>query len=215
MLEWFASLPVRKRVGILAVVLGVIAIFLGDPYNKAVTKVNLKNIASASLESSAVISPEELADWIIKGKVDYRLIDLRPEDEYNEYNIPSSENISPIKILESDLMRNEKIILYSNDNIAAAKVWFILKAKDYKSVYILKGGMNAWKNEILFPGLPADATPEQKAEFDKIAAVSKFFGGQPRSSTSINVTKVSLPKIKAPKKVTVKRAKRKKKREGC
>lgn len=215
MLQWFANLPVRKRVGILAVILGIIAVFLGDPYDRAKIKINLSEIALTSSEDMAKIEVKELTDWIIKGKADYRLIDLRSGEKYSEYNIPTSENILPTHILDSDLLRNEKIILYSDDDITAAKVWFILKAQNYKAVYLLKGGLNAWRNEILFPSLPSDATPKEKMEYKKIAEVSKFFGGRPRSGINVNTTEINLPKLKAPKKIIVKRTRGKKKREGC
>ncbi len=215
MLKWFANLPVRKRVGILAIILGIIAIFLGDPYDRAQAKVNLKDVAYMSLENMNKISPLELAHWIIQGKADFRLIDLRNEKEYNSYFIPTAENINPVKILESDLARNEKIVLYSSDDLTAAKTWFILKSKKYKSVYILKGGIKGWQQEILFPRIPKNASVEEEKKFNEIAEVSKFFGGRPSMRNSSNNEEINLPKIKAPKRVVVKRSKHKKKREGC
>jgi len=215
MLQWFANLAVRKRVGILAMFLGIIAIFLGDPYNRAEARVNLKEIALLSPAQIDKVSVYDMADWIIKGNADYRLLDLRGMDAYKKYNIPTSEPAEPTDILDGDYMRNEKLILYADDNLVEAKTWFILKAQHFKSVYILDGGLKAWRENILFPSLPAQATPEQKAQFAKIAQVSKFFGGQPQNGSTVNPVRRTLPKLTAPKTIVLKRSHKKKKREGC
>ena len=49
------------------------------------------------------------------------------------------------------LERNEKIILYSEGGIHSAQAWFLLKAMGYKSVYMLRGGLDDWKDLVLFP----------------------------------------------------------------
>ena len=215
MLQWFANLAVRKRVGILAMILGIIAIFLGDPYNRAEAKVNLKEIAMLTPSQIDKVSVYTLADWIIKGNADYRLLDLRGMEAFKKYNIPTSEPVAPPEVIDGDFMRNEKLILCADDDLTEAKTWFMLKAEHYKSVYILDGGINAWRDKILFPALPAGADKEQKARFAKISAVSKFFGGQPQTGSVARRTHKELPKLTAPKTVLLKRSHKKKKREGC
>ena len=44
-LKTFADYPPRKRMGILAIILGVLAVFAGSPYQRATAKVNIKEIA--------------------------------------------------------------------------------------------------------------------------------------------------------------------------
>jgi len=216
MLKWFASLPVRKRVGLLAILLGIIAIFAKDPYDKATTRVNLKDITLSASKAVNKISAKELADWIIKGRYDYRLIDLRKPEDYARYNIPTSENIPIGQLLNSDLLRNEKIVLYSNDEYLASQAWFILRADNYDGVYILKGGLKCWEDEVLFPKLPPNPNEEQLAEFEKAKQVSKFFGGHPIiGGKEIAENRVERPVLKAPPKVVIKKRHKKKVREGC
>ena len=214
MLEQFVKLPIRKRVGILAIILGFAAIFAGSPYDRSTTKINVKEFALTSVTDENRIDVDDLADWIIKGKYDYRLVDLRDSEKYESYNIPLSENIPIIEILDSDLMRNEKIVLYSDEETVAAQSWFLLKADNFKSVYILKGGLKSWKDQVLFPTLAPEPTKEQLAIFEKKIEVSKFFGGQPQVGDGEEI-KRETPKLKAPPKVPVTKKRKKKSREGC
>ena len=220
MKEWFIKLSTSKKLALIAGLLGVLALFIGNPYNKNVIDVNAKEMALSTIKSQDRIDAEILADWLIKENSDFTLIDLRSEKEFNEYNIPTSVNIPVENVLSSDLMRNQKILLYGNDDVASAQAWFILRSSNYKAVYILKGGLDAWKNEILFPKLDASATPEQTAAFEKIKQVSLHFGGTPQivsggitTSTAVKQVAPPVPKLLPPQgkvKTGVK-----KKKEGC
>lgn len=215
------KLNTNKRLALFAALLGVVAFIIGNTNNKNKITVNAKDLALSTINDQDKISVMELADWLIKGKEDFVLVDLRDEKSYNEYAIPNSVNIEIETLLESDLMRNEKIILYGDDDIISAQAWFILKSANYKSVYILKGGMNAWKNEILYPKLADNATQEEKSEFEKVKQISLHFGGMPQiisgtitSNVIQDVQAPSVPKITTPPAGNIKSAP-KKKREGC
>ncbi len=215
MLKTFAEYPPRKRVGLLAILLGIFAAFIGDPTGGVTKRVNLKELSMIAATENDKVHVKDLAKWIIEGKFDYRLVDLRKPEEFEKYNIPSSECIPVSQLLNSDLMRNEKIILYADDEFTAAQGWFVLKANDYKGVYVLEGGLQCWKDQILFPKLRIDASPEEKIEFQKMAEISKFFGGQPQTGTTVSKQNTEMPKLKAPVKVKLKKSRGKRKREGC
>jgi hypothetical protein len=86
-------------------------------------------------------------------------------------------------------------------------------------VYILNGGFNSWKNEILYPKRNACLSPDDSIKFEKIKEVSLHFGGSPQiqnsESTSNMIvtpaTKVvpNLPRVTIPSTTTIK------KKEGC
>jgi rhodanese-related sulfurtransferase len=218
MLKKFAELPPRKRVGILGIILGIFAIFAGSPFDKAKTNVNIKEMSLINTEEIVNVTVDKLADDIIKSKYDYRLIDLRESSDYLKYNIPTSENFSVANILNSDLMRNENIILYSDNDIEAAQAWFLLKANDYNSISILEGGMNRWKEEILFPACNCGENPtvEQLHKHDQKTEVSKFFGGYMQTGSIVKKEReLDMPELQAPAKIKLKKAEGKRKREGC
>jgi rhodanese-related sulfurtransferase len=217
MKDFFAHLSLNKRLGLVAFVLGFFALFAGSPYSGSEATVNTKGLALMVEKEVDHVNVQTLADWIIQGKSDYRLVDLRNEKDFAEYHIPSSENITLSDLEQSSLHRNEKIVLYSDGGIHSAQAWMLLVAKGYKGVYILRGGLEEWKDQILFPRIPENPTPAQLVEFARVKEVSKFFGGTPQSGGGTDVTapKLSMPKLEAPAGVQAKPATGKKKKEGC
>ena len=125
-------------------------------------------------------------------------IDLRKPKDYLKYNIPTSENIQVNQILNSDLARNEKILLYSDNEIESAHAWFLLKANHFKGVNILNGGIKSWQEKILFPVCSCDENPtkEQNHKHNKLKEVSKFFGGKIQVNMGVESdSKFNMPKL--------------------
>lgn len=218
-IELIQKIDLKIKLAAVAIFLGFTAFIISNPFDTAHAKINAKDLAVMVQKEVDHVNVDELADWIIKGKSDYRLIDIRSEKEFNEYNIPTSENIPITNLLDGELSRNEKIILYSEGGIHSAQAWFLLKAKDYKNVYMLRGGMEEWNDKILFPKLASNATEEEKAKFEIASAISRYFGGQPQVVTgnaiTLSVTNPKpAPKIQAPQGSASGNVK-KKKREGC
>ena len=219
MKNYLANLSTSKKLAILAGLLAIIALVIGNSGNKNKINVNAKELSLSTIKDQDKISVITLADWLIKDKLDFTLVDLRPEKEFAEYTIPGSVNIRMEDLLNSDLKRNQKILLYGNDDISSAQAWFILKSSDYKGVYILNGGLNSWKNEILFPKRSVNLSPEDSIKFEKIKEVSLHFGGSPQIQMSGSTSDIvvspaptvapNLPKVNIPP------AASKKKKEGC
>jgi hypothetical protein len=217
MKTFFGNLSLNKKLGLVALVLGFVALFAGSPYRGSQATVNAKELALIVEKEVDHVNVETLADWIIQGKPDYRLVDLRIEKDFADYHIPSAENIALSSLDQSNLQRNEKIVLYSEGGIHSAQAWMLLRAKGYKGVYILFGGLEDWKDKILFPTLPTNASQADVAAFEKTKTVSKFFGGNPQvgGAGGAETPKLVMPKLEAPSGVQTKAGAAKKKKEGC
>lgn len=218
MKKMFSNLSTEKKLGLLALVLGFFATFAGSPYNNTRITLNAKDLAVIAEKDADNVSVQQIADWIIKGNSDFRVIDTRSAKEYAEYHIPVAQNVPLTELMDQNFYPTDKIILYSDNGEKAAQGWFLLKAKKFKAVYILKGGLNEWKNQILFPKMPANPTPEQQASFDKIKEVSKYFGGTPQTGGSEEENQPSiknLPKLQLPANVPADGAPKKRRKEGC
>ena len=214
-----AALSTNAKLGLLLVTLGFAGLFLGDPYDRAAATIDTAELAEIVQREVDHVSPEQLADWIIQGGADYRIIDLRSPADFEQYHIPGAENVPITGLADHGLLRNEKIVLYSEGGIHSAQAWFLLRAKQYAGVYILRGGLQEWKDSVLFPSLPADATPAQRVTFAKMAEVSRFFGGQPQGVASAAhpavVPALQMAKMPTSAPPPASAAPKKKKKEGC
>lgn len=218
-----ARWSLQSKLALLAFVLAAVAIF-GDPYGGGAVTLHPQELATLVSREADHVTVQQLADWIIKGQADFRLIDLRSAEDFAAYHIPGSENV-PLADLPGQMpARNEKVVLYSDGGIHAAQAWFLLAAQGYSRDYILKGGLDEWKDRILFPTLPANATRQQLAAFEKDRQVSTYFGGTPRvgaapgaESTAMAVPTPAMPKVQAPSAApgAGPGAPKKKKKEGC
>lgn len=217
MKKFLANLTANQKLGGVALVLGFIALFAGDPYGGTSIKVNEKDLALSTVGNADKISVNDLADWIIQDKADFELVDLRSEEKFNEYSIPNSQCIPLTQLSSSELLRNQKIILFSDDDVASSQAWFILKSKNYKGVYILDGGLDAWKEKVLFPKAPLNGNKDELDQFEKMKEVAKYFGGSAQTDSSISETKtqIKLPTSKSSNTKTTAPTGKKKKREGC
>ena len=207
----------NQKLAALVGVLGFIALFAGNPYQGSTATIDTRELGVLVQKEIDHISPFELADWIIQGKSDFRLLDVRTSEEYAAYHIPTAENVSLSQLSEYPIQRNEKIILYSDGGIHSAQAWFLLKAGKYPGVYILLGGLEEWKDAVLFPSLAENAGRDEKAAFEKIKEVSRFFGGTPQAGSSQGKIspQVSMPQLDMPSPAAVPGTAKKKKKEGC
>lgn len=212
-----ADLPLNRKLALLVGMLGLIAALVGNPYSGYSVNLDAKELAVIVEKEVDHVSPPELADWIIQGKSDYRLLDLRSAGEFSQYHIPTAENVPLTRLLDYGLGRNEKTILYSGGGIHSAQGWFLLRAEGYKGVYILRGGLDEWIDQVLYPALPSDSDAAQTSAFEKMKEVSRFFGGAPRAAGQMpsQVAAPALPRVEMPAGAPVPAAPARKKREGC
>lgn len=216
--NWWSSLSLNQRLAVGALTLGLLAVF-ARPHRGNVVTLDVRELAAIVDKEGDHVTASDLAGWIVAGRSDYRLIDLRSEKEYGEYHIPTAENVTLTALPDASLLANERIVLYSEGGIHASQAWMLLRAKGFRNAYTLKGGLDQWKEDVLFPTLADSATPQEKAHFERAMALARFFGGSPRTGGSATTLAKApeMPKVDLPpaaggaSSATPKR----KKKEGC
>jgi rhodanese-related sulfurtransferase len=223
------SLTLNQKLAALALALGVGALF-AQPHRGPVVRLDTRELAMIVEQEVDHVTPAELAAWIVEGRSDYRLLDLRNEQDYAAYHIPTAENVPVAQLPEFPLLPTEKVVLYSEGGIHAAQAWMLMRAQGHEAVYTVLGGLDGWKDEVVFPVMPAEATAEQRARFERSAALAKFFGGQARvaseatpASGAAPMTPAALPDAPelpslappAGGRAAPATAPKKKKKEGC
>jgi rhodanese-related sulfurtransferase len=212
------ALTLNQKLAVLALALGALALF-ADPQRGPFVKLDARELALVVEKEVDHVTAAELAGWIVEGRADYRLLDLRTEQDYATYHVPTAENVPLSGLADYPLRRNEKIVLYSEGGIHSAQAWMLLRAQGYEAVYMVLGGLESWKDDVLFPSLPADADAQARARFERAAQVAKFFGGEARlgSDAAAPAAGAELPKLAAPPPSPGPAAPvaKKKKKEGC
>ena len=219
-MRFLSKLTLNQKLGALALALGALAVFANVAPGHTVT-LNAKELLTGVERQEDHVTPAELAAWIVEGRTDYRLVDIRDEKAFAEYHIPTAENVPLATVTDGSLGRTDKIVLYGDGGIHAAQAWMVLKGRGYTRAYTLLEGLDAWKDEVLFPVMPQSPTPEQQAQFERAAQVAKFFGGQPRAAAAPGSepmalpTQAAAPAVAPPTLPAGAGAGPKKKREGC
>ncbi|MCX6551905.1 MAG: rhodanese-like domain-containing protein [Acidobacteria bacterium] len=225
MRNWMSMLTLNSKLALGAVALGAIALF-ATPYPGSTVTLDAKELALTVSKDADRVEAPELAAWIIEGRADYRLIDLRSQGEFAQYRIPGAVNVPMAGLIDAGLRRPEKLVLYAADAVRASQAWMFLRAKGYTGAYLLKGGLEAWKDQVVFPVLADNPTAAERTRDEKRRSMSAFFGGQPRSASSVSaggagmpglVTPVTpaLPAVAAPPSPMGGAPARTKKKEGC
>ncbi len=211
MLERFLALTLNQRLALLASGLGFVSLGARVDRGNVVT-LDVKELALAVEKEADHVAPLELADWIIKEKTGYRLVDLRGAEAYAGYHIPTADNVTVAELPNVPFARNETLVLYSEGGTHAAQAWLLMRAKGYRSVVAVKGGLEGWKQDVLFPAVPENAGPDS----DRVQAVSRFFGGRPRSGAAAALSELGeLPKVAPPPPTAKAGGSKRAKRDGC
>ena len=219
-MRFLSKLSLNQKLGALALALGALAVF-ADLAPGHTVRVNARELLTEVARAEDHVTPAELAAWIIERRTDYRLVDIRSEQAFAEYHIPTAENVPIATVLDGALGRTDKIVLYGDGGIHAAQAWMALKGMGYRRVYTLLEGLDAWKDEVLFPVAPASPSPEEEARFERAVQVARFFGGQPRAAVAPGAAPMALPAPPAAPAVALPSLPAgagsgpKKKREGC
>lgn len=214
------SLSLNQELGVLALALGALAVFANVAPDDTVT-LNARELLTGVARQEDHVTPAELAAWIIEGRNDYRLVDVRDEKAFAEYHIPTAENVPLATVTDGTLGRTEKVVLYGDGAVHAAQAWMVLKGRGFTRVYTLLEGLDAWKDEVLFPVMPRSPTAEQQAQFERSVQVAKFFGGQPRAAAAPGSepmalpTQAAMPAVAPPTRPAGAGGGPKKKRQGC
>jgi len=172
-------------------------------------KTNPYKLTAAELLSEAntrtqYITPDVVADMIIKKDPSLRLIDVRSQDEFEKYSLPGAINIPATDLLSdqyTDIL-NQDIkmnIFYSNGTVGANEVWMITRQLGYTNNFVLEGGLNFWFDNILNPQKPASTSSDEefaKYDFRKSAGMALGSGSTVMTS-DIRTSGSAKPVVKS------------------
>ena len=168
-----------RRLGFTALGLGLAAAFAGTPYRHRSGQLDIGGAVTAIGSGGDHVTALELAAWIRGRKPGLRVIDVRPADAFAAYAIPTAENIPLDPLMTTVFQPHEVVVLYSEGGAHAGQAWVLLRALGVFNAWFIAGGLADWRDEVMSPVLPSDATTEQAAAFAQASELSLYFGGQP------------------------------------
>ncbi len=178
--------------------LGLWAAFLPN-VKPHLEKLKNKDLITLINYNGRYVSVDDIAKALMQNDQFLILVDVRNPEQYKEFTLPGAINIPVDSILNPSNLQTlsgadvYNIVFFSNGTSLADKAWLIATATGIKNLHVLKGGLNAWFNQLLQPKRPPDWAKQiefKKYEFRKAAA--RFFTGantieQNTSNAPVNI----------------------------
>jgi rhodanese-related sulfurtransferase len=137
------------------------------------------------------VAPRELARWLIEGRRDFTVIDLRSPSDFEQGHIRTAVNCGHCHVNRQESPKAEeagnfvdlskKLVVYTESGTERVELPRVLARNP--NLFLLKGGWRAWRGDILgkvsFDGVTDD---EARAELLRREAIRAFFAGERVSS---------------------------------
>lgn len=202
----------RPRVVLASVLIPLGFIIAAVPANKTKpVRLTATELLQEAGSGSQFISPDVVADMIVKKDPSLQLIDVRTPEEFTAFNLPGAINV-PLTDLLSDeytaqLNQDTRTnVFYSNGTVQANEAWMITRHLGYENNLVLEGGLNYWFANILGATEPPSTSPnEEFARYDfRRSAAAALGGGAVVSTEGASPAGAKKPPVaaKAKKKVT-------------
>lgn len=142
----------------------------------------LQQVAQGMARGEDRVNVKDLSHWIVQGRKDFVLIDIRKPDAFVAGHIQGAESVPLAELMSEDkimgLPTERKLIVYSADSAEAAAATALLRLAGLDAV-AMSGGYDAWDRQILHPEIPAVATvAEAPATAERRAIACYFLGGK-------------------------------------
>jgi rhodanese-related sulfurtransferase len=165
---------VRSLHSALAVVAGLLSL--------AAAAWDWRGPAAAAQVPIDYIAAPDLAERILRGDPALRVWDLRSSEEFEQMHVPTALPMTLAALADEPLPASVTVVLYANDDRRAFEAWALVRRRGHRDVLLLRQGLYEWIGRVLEPRLAADATAEERTQFERAASQSRFFGGVPRAN---------------------------------
>lgn len=175
-----------------------------DRQDASATAGQVEQIARVVAQKEDRVAVDDLARWIIEGRQDFVLIDVRSADDFAAGHIDSAENIPLTELVSTQrkqvLPNDRKLVLYSQGSELAAQAAVLLRLSGYDANLLL-GGYNFWGQHVLNPDIhPTRADGEYPRVPEQQAIACYFVGGNAVAQAPAPVPRVPafVPPVSQP-----------------
>ena len=146
-------MKIWKEISLLLILLSLILAFLPLSANRSLSEKPAGLLADV-LGDDVSITPDEVAEFIVREDPSFSLIDLRPEAEYRIKAIPGAVNVPWAEFVKSDPdkwlgNRDIRTVFYSTGNTEADYALVFARGMGYDKCNIMDGGIAGWERTVL------------------------------------------------------------------
>ena len=162
---------------------------------------------------AAITPPGVIADWLIQGRNDFMLFDLRDAAAYDRGHLPDAVRVDPAKLRDRGIVRAlpdyKTLVFYAQADEPAADLLAPLFQRGLH-VMILRGGYAGWERNVL--AKPHNVVTLDDARRD---AVARFFRGESALGTPQPLKDIPAAKYLKPAALPPAKAAPSYESEGC
>jgi len=148
---------------------------------------SLQQVAQGVARGEDQVGVADLSHWLIEGRNDFVLIDIRKPEAFAAGHIRGAESV-PLAELISDaklstLPAGRKLIVYAADSAEGVAAATLLRVAG-RDALAITGGYAAWVRQILHPDIAAVPTVDEAPTAAEARAIACYFVGAQVASNS-------------------------------
>jgi rhodanese-related sulfurtransferase len=166
---------------VLLVGLGFVLVLL--PAKKTYKEVQPEELLRQISSQSRFISPDIIADRLIKKDPSLQLVDVRDAEQFLEFTLPGAISIPLQDVLlpehqELFTRKGMNYVFFSNGDILSDQAWILCTRKGLQNIFVMKGGLNEWFNSFYLLQPPPETSSAKEIElFQFRNGVRQYFTG--------------------------------------
>ena len=126
-----------------------------------------------------------LAGWLRDRRPGLLIVDIRPPEAWEAYHLPAAKQLAlnELRSWADSVWRGDGeavIVIYGAGDGQAMAARESLAYTGRTEVYYLMDGVSEWLEDVMSPRLDTTASPELVAQYERIAELSRYFGGTAR-----------------------------------
>lgn len=142
------------------ILLGILIIRIPEKSARSFSQPTEKTILTELTSDDRFIEADEFAYGIMHQLKNFQIVDVRSAEEYATMSFPGSINI-PFETLSEKqnkeiFMLPARKIFVSNGGTLAGKAWIFARRSNFQNIFVLRGGINGFIQEIFFAEKPQD-----------------------------------------------------------
>jgi hypothetical protein len=175
-------MKVNRILAILAIIAGISAAFTRHAEHNDLYPDWAFRKERVDGEKIRYISASHLANLLYQKDQNILIYDLRPWEDYSSYHIPQALSYDKGMGTKAGVSPGTIIVYDTEEGRRLEKLSDVLPGK----VYVLKGGIEAWYSQVLFPDFLKNHV-RNRDRLDHILRRSRFFGGEPQNTQVLNI----------------------------